>query len=111
MVMQSTSAPNALPPSPTVPAGAGTPYAKKYVRVPVSVLRRQIMPAAADAASQALIINAVPAPARRRTYHAYLSQLIKRGIALYLQSEGDTQVTAQGILAAVGGAQALPSGV
>lgn len=98
----------ALPASSTVPQGSGGNYAKKYVRVPVDVQKHQIIPAASDAASQALIINGIPKSQRFTVYHQYLSRFIRLAGDIYRHSQGDTKVTAQGILAEAQGHGMLP---
>lgn len=92
-----------------VPQGAGTAYARKYVRIPADVLRHQIIPAASDLAAQQLVAQNTPKGSRFQVYHALLRQYISLGIALYRQSGGLSKVTAQGILAQ-GSTNALPGG-
>lgn len=86
------------PQSGTVPSGSGGPYAKKYVRIPVDVMKHVIMPAASDAASQTLNARNVPKGQRFGVYHKLLSVYLERGIEIYRKNNGETTVTTQGIL-------------
>ena len=88
----------AEPSSPTVPHGSGGAYSRKYVRVPVDVLRHRIIPAASDAAAQTLVARSIPRAQRLAAYRSYLSRFISLGIEIYRSTNDLNKVTAQGIL-------------
>lgn len=89
---------NPEPQSASVPHGSGGPYSKKYVRVPVDVLKHTIIPAASDAAAQTLVARSIPPGQRFQVYHQLLREYINRGIQIYRQTNDLTSVTPQGIL-------------
>lgn len=101
---------SAEPQSATIPHGSGGPYSRKYVRVPVDVLRHQIMPAASDAAAQTLVARSVPQTQRLAVYRALLSRFIELGIQIYRKQNNLNAVTAQGILEGSQATSQLPPG-
>lgn len=85
----------------SVPRGAGTRYAKKYVRIPADVMKHVIMPAAANMAAQALQVKQVPPNERFKVYHQLLSQFLELGINTYRKQNGLDQAQGEGVLEGV----------
>ena len=85
----------------SVPTGAGTRYAKKYVRIPADVMKHVIMPAAANMAAQALQVQQVQPNERFKVYHQLLSKYLEQGINAYRKANGLDQAEGEGVLSGV----------
>lgn len=85
----------------TVPTGAGTRYAKKYVRIPADVMKHVIMPAASNMAAQALQTIQVQPNERFKVYHQLLSKYLEQGINAYRKANGLDQAQGEGVLSGV----------
>jgi hypothetical protein len=85
----------------TVPTGAGTRYAKKYVRIPADVMKHVIMPAAANMAAQALQVQQIAKGERFKVYHQLLSKYLEQGINYYRKQNGLDQAEGEGVLSGV----------
>ena len=74
------------PPSTTQFRGSETPFSKKYVRIPVQVLRSEIIPLAADLTAQQLLNLDLPKGQRAARRNQLLKQTIIQLINDYRKS-------------------------